>query len=66
MSKYENMPDEQLIRKLREGEAAIMDYIISKYKHVSIPFCNYHPPLKPPPEENPPPKPVPKVELCVE
>lgn len=36
MSKYENMPDEQLIRKLREGEAAIMDYIISKYKHVVI------------------------------
>ena len=36
MSKYENMPDEQLIRKLREGESAIMDYIISKYKHVVI------------------------------
>lgn len=36
MSKYENMPDEQLIRKLREGEAAIMDYIISKYKYVVI------------------------------
>ena len=36
MSKYENMPDEQLIRKLLEGEAAIMDYIISKYKHVVI------------------------------
>ena len=36
MSKYENMPDEQLIRKLREGETAIMDYIISKYKHVVI------------------------------
>ena len=30
------MPDEQLIRKLREGEAAIMDYIISKYKYVVI------------------------------
>ncbi len=36
MSKYENMPDEQLIRKLREGETAIMDYIISKYKYVVI------------------------------
>ena len=36
MSKYENMPDEQLIRKLREGDTAIMDYIISKYKHVVI------------------------------
>ena len=30
------MPDEQLIRKLREGEAAIMDYIISKYKYLVI------------------------------
>lgn len=36
MSKYENMPDEQLIRKLREGDAAIMDYIIGKYKYVVI------------------------------
>ncbi len=36
MSKYENMPDEQLIRKLREGETAIMDYIIGKYKYVVI------------------------------
>ncbi len=36
MSKYENMPDEQLIRKLREGETAIMDYIISKYKYLVI------------------------------
>ena len=30
------MPDEQLIRKLREGETAIMDYIISKYKYLVI------------------------------
>ena len=36
MCKYENMPDEQLIRKLREGETAIMDYIISKYKYLVI------------------------------
>lgn len=36
MNKYENMPDEQLIRKLREGETAIMDYIIGKYKYVVI------------------------------
>ena len=32
MSKYENMPDEQLIRKLREGEAAVTDFIMDKYK----------------------------------
>ena len=36
MSKYENIPDEQLIRKLREGETGIMDYIISKYKYLVI------------------------------
>lgn len=36
MNKYENMPDEQLIRKLRDGESAIMDYIISKYKYMVI------------------------------
>ena len=36
MKKYENIPDEQLIRKLREGETAIMDYIISKYKYLVI------------------------------
>ena len=32
MSKYENMPDEQLIRKIREGEAAVTDFIMDKYK----------------------------------
>ena len=32
MKKYENIPDEQLIRKLREGEAAITDFIMDKYK----------------------------------
>lgn len=36
MKKYENISDEQLIRRLREGEAAIMDYIISKYKYLVI------------------------------
>lgn len=36
MKKYENIPDEQLIRKLRGGETAIMDYIISKYKYMVI------------------------------
>ena len=36
MKKYENIPDEQLIRRLRDGEAAIMDYIISKYKYLVI------------------------------
>ena len=32
MSKYDKLPDEQLIRKLRAGESEIMDYIINKYK----------------------------------
>ena len=36
MKKYENIPDEQLSRKLRGGETAIMDYIISKYKYLVI------------------------------
>ncbi len=36
MKKYENIPDEQLVRRLREGESAIMDYIISKYKYLVI------------------------------
>lgn len=36
MKKYENIPDEQLIRRLRDGESAIMDYIISKYKYLVI------------------------------
>ena len=36
MSNYEVMPDEQLIRNLRDGETAIMDYIISKYKYLVI------------------------------
>ena len=36
MKKYENIQDEQLIRRLREGESAIMDYIISKYKYLVI------------------------------
>ena len=36
MKKYENIPDEQLVRRLREGETAIMDYIISKYKYLVI------------------------------
>ena len=36
MKKYENISDEQLIRRLREGETAIMDYIVSKYKYLVI------------------------------
>ena len=36
MEKYKNIPDEQLIRRLRGGETAIMDYIISKYKYLVI------------------------------
>lgn len=33
-NRYDTMTDEQLIRKLREGEAAITDYIMDKYKHL--------------------------------
>ena len=32
MKKYETMPDEQLIRKLREGNSEIADFIVNKYK----------------------------------
>ena len=32
MKKYNRLPDEQLIKRLREGENEIMDYIINKYK----------------------------------
>ena len=32
MKKYETMKDEQLIKDLREGETAIIDYIMEKYK----------------------------------
>ena len=32
MKKYENIPEEQLIRRLREGESAITDFIMDKYK----------------------------------
>ena len=32
MKKYETMADEQLIRKLREGESAVTDFIVNKYK----------------------------------
>ena len=34
MSKYNRLPDEQLIKRLRAGETEIMDYIINKYKFV--------------------------------
>ena len=34
MKKYETMADEQLIKKLREGETAITDFIVDKYKTV--------------------------------
>lgn len=33
-NRYDTMTDEQLIRKLREGETAITDYIMDKYKHL--------------------------------
>lgn len=32
MNKYDTMTDEQLIRKLRDGETVITDYIMEKYK----------------------------------
>ncbi len=32
MNKYDTMADEQLLRKLREGETDITDYIMDKYK----------------------------------
>ena len=34
MSKYDTMADEQLLRKLREGESDIIDYIMDKYKYL--------------------------------
>ena len=34
MNKYDTMADEQLLRKLREGEADITDYIMDKYKYL--------------------------------
>lgn len=32
MKSYDRLPDEQLIKNLRAGDTAIMDYIIDKYK----------------------------------
>ena len=34
MSNYETMTDEQLVRRLREGETAITDFIMDKYKYL--------------------------------
>jgi RNA polymerase sporulation-specific sigma factor len=34
MNKYDTMADEQLLRKLREGESDITDYIMDKYKYL--------------------------------
>lgn len=34
MSKYEHMTDEQLIRKFRQGDKTIMDYLMEKYKNL--------------------------------
>ena len=34
MAEYECMTDEQLIRRLREGDKAIIDYIMEKYKNL--------------------------------
>lgn len=36
MSKYDRMTDEQLIRKLHEGEKEITDFIMNKYKGLVI------------------------------
>lgn len=34
MAEYQGMTDEQLIAKLREGDQAIMDYLMEKYKNL--------------------------------
>ncbi|MEI3380868.1 MAG: RNA polymerase sporulation sigma factor SigH [Dorea sp.] len=34
MTEYKQMTDEQLIRKLREGETGIIDYLMEKYKNL--------------------------------
>ncbi len=34
MPEYKNMTDEQLIRRLRAGDKAVMDYIMEKYKNL--------------------------------
>ena len=34
MDRYEKMTDEQLIRKLRDGDNIIVDYIMEKYKNL--------------------------------
>ena len=34
MTKYEHMSDEQLIRKYRDGDKKIIDYIMEKYKNL--------------------------------
>ena len=34
MASYEKMSDEQLIRRLREGDKSIIDYIMEKYKNL--------------------------------
>lgn len=34
MANYEHMTDEQLIRKLRNGERSIIDYLMEKYKNM--------------------------------
>ncbi|MGN1164921.1 MAG: sigma-70 family RNA polymerase sigma factor [Lachnospiraceae bacterium] len=34
MTNYEHMTDEQLIKKLRDGDSGIIDYIMEKYKNL--------------------------------
>ncbi len=34
MNKYQNVSDEELLRRLREGESAIADFLMNKYKEL--------------------------------
>ncbi len=34
MADYENMTDEQLVRKLRDGDSAVTDFLMEKYKNL--------------------------------
>lgn len=40
MEKYQNLSDEQLIERLREGDKKIMDYILDKYKPLVLGKAN--------------------------
>ena len=36
MKKYEEYQDEELIRRLRDGDGSVMDYLMEKYKDLRI------------------------------